>query len=501
MNSQAQNPRYRRIGLRGLLLSNQTFFLWMFCCFMMTTFIIWSWIDVPSKYTTLKDTTQSKGFDVQTTDLKRLNIVDRPENSFTELELDTPIITNTGKILDQKSQSKWVNPPTLRQVREQFKVSSVLPLSKPWGTVFSPNRITCLVPTVWPKQIKLLKSLAATWGALCDHLYFVISADNNPPATIEGVETIIVKMKRSGSGDVGQRNIWEKMWRLWYLLGTSEKLLAEAEWFAKIDDDSFLSVTNFKGFSRYLDPEEAYYIGHTVPWRWSKHNIVFNSGTCYALSRAVIKRVVPIFHDFPKFQAPRAPLQCVDREGAGEDPAMSVCLRSIGINPLNTLDENLRNRFLIFRDTDHELMWRDTSREEATWYWKYRPKYMGLGCCSEYLISAHNFKLRGNDYHKEFLRLNRTYNSAKNWDDIPLPPRPRWFLYNDVSVDFKFDEFRNALPPRGQRVHLSEKFDFYCWECVRGDLFWLEEHDAKFEGITPPRSAFLPMLPGNISVE
>jgi len=184
----------------------------------------------------------------------------------------------------------------------------------------------------------------------------------------------------------------------------------------------------------------------------------------------------------------------VDRKGAGEDPTLGVCLRGIGINPLNTLDENLRNRFLMHRDTDHESkIWRNDPRHPDDYYWHYRPKFMGdaaIGCCSEHLISAHSFKQKVPDYREQFLRLNRTYNRAKNWDEIPLPPRPRWFLYDDASVNFEIDEFRNALPPRGQRVHLSEKYDFYCWDCKRGDQYWIEELDAKFDGIKP---VFQPM--------
>jgi len=121
----------------------------------------------------------------------------------------------------------------------------------------------------------------------------------------------------------------------------------------------------------------------------------------------------------------------VDRERADEDSTMGICLRGIGINPLNTLDENLRNRFLTERDFDHESsLWRNDSRDpqNQNYFWKYRPKFMGdssTGCCSEHLISAHTFGLNEQEYENEFLRLNRTYNTPKNWDELSLPPRPR----------------------------------------------------------------------------
>ena len=68
------------------------------------------------------------------------------------------------------------------------------------------------------------------------------------------------------------------------------------------------------------------------------------------------------------------------------EPTMGVCLRQLGINPLNTLDENLRNRFLTFRIEDHEAsMWSRDPRDGDSYFWRYRPKFMGdtaTGCCS-----------------------------------------------------------------------------------------------------------------------
>jgi len=428
--------------------------------------------------------------------LHRLNIVDRPDSSFTDQELDTPISVHPGPDLGKQPppDEALMSPPTLRQIREQFRVSPLLPLSRPWGSVFGPNRVACYVPTVYPDKKWQIKAISDTWGVLCDKLYWVVTPENDPPPTIEGGETLVLKVFRSGK--LNDRNIWEKMWRLWYHIATTPERLEEAEWFFKIDDDSFFSVVNFKGFSRYLDPEQPYYIGHTILWRWLRENIIFNSGICYALSRGTLQLIGQKFHPMPSMKARQGPAHCVDREGAGEDPTMGICVRGMGINPINTLDENLRNRFIIFRDTDHESrMWSHDPRDGDSYYWKYRPRFMGdshTGCCSENLIAAHNYKMGDGDSSREYKRLNITHNTPKDWDSMPLPPRPRIFLYDEEAVSFKIDEFRNSPRiPSGQRVHFNETIDWYCWKCLRGDRFWRADFDNKYHGIKP---AFKPLI-------
>eukprot|EP00494_Astrolonche_serrata_P017917 UN18107 len=102
--------------------------------------------------------------------------------------------------------------------------------------------------------------------------------------------------------------------------------------------------------------------------------------------------------------------QCIDRPGASEDRTLAVCLRQIGINPLNTLDENLRNRFLTFRVEDHDQsMWSHDPRDGDSYYWKYKPKYMGdteIGAVSEHLISSHGHR---GPVKEMFIRMHEKY--------------------------------------------------------------------------------------------
>ena len=57
--------------------------------------------------------------------------------------------------------------------------------------------------------------------------------------------------------------------------------LYDSEWFLKIDDDTFFSAINFKGFARYLNANKSWYLGHTLLHNWQRGNVVFNGGSCY----------------------------------------------------------------------------------------------------------------------------------------------------------------------------------------------------------------------------
>merc|ERR1719336_1997925 len=159
----------------------------------------------------------------------------------------------------------------------------------------------------------------------------------------------------------------------------------------------------------------------------------------------------------------------------------------------------MRNRFLTFRDTDHaSRMWsrdpRDKMGDEDSYYWRYHPKHMGdthTGCCTEYLIAAHNYKMGAGDFDKEYVRLNEEHNKPKDWDTLPLPPRPRLFLYDPEKATFEFDRYRNTRNiPAGQRIYFGEDYKWYCWNCRENDRFWIDSWDQRFKGRQRPD--FLP---------
>lgn len=227
---------------------------------------------------------------------------------------------------------------------------------------------------------------------------------------------------------------------MWSML--EEKYIDKAEWFVKVDDDSYLFVDNLRHFAKFYNPNVPHFFGHTLPFRWKQDNIVFNSGVAYVLSRESLSRLAPVLRNMPQWKGGYRD-RCVDRDGAGEDTSMGICLRSIGINPDNTLDHEYRQRFLLFSREGHERQ----KRRSGTWYWNYKPKIIpdAQNCCSDDMIVLHGFK-----GHKEddtaFQNFENVYyrNGNDKKRDLRIPPKPSLFLYDPADLDFKIDAYLNA---------------------------------------------------------
>jgi len=68
------------------------------------------------------------------------------------------------------------------------------------------------------------------------------------------------------------RNIWEKSWRTWSKI--HDQYLDRADFFLKVDSDSYLGVENLRAFLQYFDPNEPHYLGHT---HFARHYTCFFS--------------------------------------------------------------------------------------------------------------------------------------------------------------------------------------------------------------------------------
>ena len=84
------------------------------------------------------------------------------------------------------------------------------------------------------------------------------------PAFLRFKKTFNVIGRQSGNLISGDRNIWEKVWRAWLWVSMHELHLAE--WFAKVDDDTFLFPENLRWFvqHRRLDSGTPLYFGQKL---------------------------------------------------------------------------------------------------------------------------------------------------------------------------------------------------------------------------------------------
>jgi len=317
-------------------------------------------------------------------------------------------------------------------------------------------KIIFAVPMPWPLKDDLAKdnliATITTWGSHATRLVLVVSQqqiDKYPPDTSLGEEHSQIKdylypvqMERP-DGISNGRHIWEKMWRGWKLVG--DRFRFEADWFVKADLDTFVAVENMRAFLSHLNPDDPYYFGHSLFHDWQRHNLVFNSGTCYILSRESLRRLsirlnrIEPSRDFT--------YQCGDGPGAREDPHTAGCLRDVGVLASDSLDHEGKQRFQTFRPKDHMF----AMKSEKSWFWKFKDKSKDLlECCSDYPISYHNFKSHPRIvYNPEAYYTLEYYLSGHPYEAVRKamsPPRGGGRIYEmPEGVDFELDEDRNVV--------------------------------------------------------
>jgi len=328
-------------------------------------------------------------------------------------------------------------------------------------TKFHPSkwkpRLMAMVPISWPPKHnprveEQYHAILKTWGSHVEVLRFVVSANalaehpaSDLPWLPERMRTgeLIMGVPMTRDDDPKSRNIWEKMWRAWKLAG--EEYLDKFDYIAKVDFDSFFIAENMRVFGSYLDPDQPWYVGHTLFHRW-RQNLIYNSGTCYVLSREAVRRLSIRLQNIPKVCYKCGGTQCADRAGAGEDPQTGGCLRDLNIVPTDSLDRNGRQRFLPFRPRDH-LFNIEYKSDPHDWFWHYKgaigQKQVKQNCCSNYPIAFHNFKTdpaviynKNALYELEYFFHSAPYESRILGMD---PPSGKSYQYDPMILDFELE--------------------------------------------------------------
>ena len=74
-------------------------------------------------------------------------------------------------------------------------------------------------------------------------MFFVIDDQVAAPDTV--YNATILRLAFDHKQSTKDRNIWEKVWKMWAHIGRHH--LNDGDFFFKIDDDSFFSAVNFRG--------------------------------------------------------------------------------------------------------------------------------------------------------------------------------------------------------------------------------------------------------------
>eukprot|EP01083_Nonionella_stella_P025176 69348_1 len=322
-----------------------------------------------------------------------------------------------------------------------------------WGIKYRPIRVWCCIKTIYNAYELLI--IQETWGKYCDKLLFFVG--DNQQKHIEEVNikyddgdaiNNIIRLPLQYTGDNLKIDLWEKTWKTYEYL--YEYHVDEFEWIVMADTDAWFSTYNFKGYAQYFNPNQSWYMGSTLTHDWRTKNIVSNAGGVFALSQGSIAKLHRIFKTDEFLNGPRSERRCTAYGSRFDDVHLALCLKSIGVFPINSLDEHYRARWSIFQ----ESRLRVHAFETTEWYWIDRFEHTGIkrNCCATHPIAFHYYKTietRRSDY----MHLDEKYTekSRDNWFNHPLPPQPTTFLFNTSFTEF--DEYFNVKnPPPRQKI-------------------------------------------------
>lgn len=284
--------------------------------------------------------------------------------------------------------------------------------------------------------VRAFDFILSTWGPRCDVIKIFVGKEPNLPEMYypnnprskdlfktgvenpgeKGVPIVGVDMRRSECHDRGKhdcRNIWEKVWRSWAWVWKHD--LGKAEWYLKVDPDTYLFVHNLKDFLRPLDPTQKLYLGHNVYQHVPRGGPIFNQGGASVFSDATMRVMGERFQNMEsRFGAQHVwSTDCVDRDGAQEEWGTAICLRHLNITATDTADELHRERFIPFQLMAHLRLLRKDGPDG--WYWQGKPDYVqdGINCCADDLIALHSYK-------------------AEAYQDIS-----RWFEYEHFEAGYQ----------------------------------------------------------------
>mmetsp|Transcript_5195 Transcript_5195/g.7950 ORF Transcript_5195/g.7950 Transcript_5195/m.7950 type:complete len:436 (+) Transcript_5195:441-1748(+) len=267
------------------------------------------------------------------------------------------------------------------------------------------DRVYCMLPSMYSEnRFRLWKAVLKTWGPRCDVIKFFVDPSPDPiPSTFSvpggmSADIVIVPMKRKSGGMCSDnkpcRHIWEKVWRSWDWVAAND--LDKAEWFFKIDDDTYFIPSNVRKFTRERNwnPDDPYYFGHQF---YQTESWTLISGVCTGFSREAIrrlgKRFETIVHEYgDRSKFPDSHGICVDRDGATEERVTSKCLMDMNVTADPTLEDGKRV-YVIPLGIPFTLTYK-RKPTTTSWYWYLKPQSRGdeNECCSVYAWGIHGYK-------------------------------------------------------------------------------------------------------------
>jgi len=253
------------------------------------------------------------------------------------------------------------------------------------------DRVYCMIPFIWNAEI--YTAIMNTWGQRCDVINFLTDSivggklkgdkiTDDPsiayrpyweyPSGTFPDNVKFINMTRTWNdcpadkkGDKKVcRHIWEKMWRSWVYV--EENHLDQAEWFCKVDYDTFFFPENVKYFvhHKHWDPfTEYHYFGHLIQHRQKGRDPMI-AGATACWSRKTLDDIADVYRNMPMGSDKGERGKCEDRAQATEEATTSQCLKeNLNVSAYAARDDDLREYITIakYKDT---LTWNRTEQGE-----------------------------------------------------------------------------------------------------------------------------------------
>ncbi|CAH1786780.1 unnamed protein product [Owenia fusiformis] len=227
-------------------------------------------------------------------------------------------------------------------------------------------RILCWVMTSPDDLLRRTIHIQNTWARHCDIDLYMSSEENK---TFPAVGLNVTE----GRNNIGMKS--KASWTYIY-----EHYRDKADYFMKVDPDSFIIIENLKHFLTDYDPSAPEFFGHIFNLNGDTKKKYMAGGSGVILSQESLKRLVTIAFKNYTWCMPN---------GQAEDFKSGYCLGLVGCTPMNTTDSKGRERFMVFNPKAHLI------GNYPEWYLRYdsnNGRIKGINCCSDFPIGFHYIK-------------------------------------------------------------------------------------------------------------
>lgn len=149
--------------------------------------------------------------------------------------------------------------------------------------VFSPSgpRVLCWINTHPPNHAKKAVHVKATWGKRCDTLLFMSTEEDKELGAV-AIQNHPVSQTCCNITS-GRASLWNKTKTAFNYIWENHR--DDADWFIKVDDDTYLIMENLKHLLKDYDTQTALFFGH----RFKYFGGYMAGGSGYVLSKAALQ--------------------------------------------------------------------------------------------------------------------------------------------------------------------------------------------------------------------